>query len=345
MNESGIENVAEGIREVQFQDRFERPEIKHAIWTAEETSPRLDRRSLFWKIFALSAISICTGVALSSGLGYLRFGAVAIPNYVIIVLGFISWSKIAFTAIAAPTPRYIYPLLDRPGAVDQFAVRITLVRGNVAYGSDEGVISFVDEILHYSGLRTTFSLSRQRTHRLKLSNKKERSDLVEIRWDDEEFVGKLIVRPYRLDRRFNPFAKNGFLAKKGFSTALQFLTDIRFFIALQEFDRGSGWAPSTSVVLPPKVPQTDWIKRTALKARVFEAVSLLALIGLFSLRFDFGGSAVKVILLAPAIWIVTGGFSRKVHQLIAFSRGETGARRRRPLHWPMLLTRLKTLTK
>ncbi len=54
---------------------------------------------------------------------------------------------------------YLADLLDLPAACPQFPVELTYLVGNLSYGSDAGIVSFVDGWMHFQGRRTSWSLN------------------------------------------------------------------------------------------------------------------------------------------------------------------------------------------
>lgn len=83
-------------------------------------------------------------------IGSAVFGLGAIPAAVF------GWRQVRDRQVRA----LVQPLRDLPPREAQFAAILNVSFGTVRYGSDEGLVSFVDDMLLFEGRRTQFSLPR-----------------------------------------------------------------------------------------------------------------------------------------------------------------------------------------
>ena len=98
---------------------------------------------------------------------------------------------------AAP---HVADLLDLPATCAQYPVELRYAVDNVTYGSDEGILSFVDGWMHFQGRRTSWSLAAKGTSLSPLGSsahtKKQRTDYGRrVNWSDGKSMYSIQLLP------------------------------------------------------------------------------------------------------------------------------------------------------
>jgi hypothetical protein len=104
------------------------------------------------------------------------------------------------------TPESVRELMDFPSTDMQFPVRVSLKSRGQKVGTDQGVVTFVDDLLHFEGLKVSFDLpSRLLTYqtsgtkRSRINSKTEQGPH-QLNWMYRDAGGSIEIRPYQTIR-------------------------------------------------------------------------------------------------------------------------------------------------
>jgi hypothetical protein len=104
----------------------------------------------------------------------------------------------AFPSIFSKAPESVKEMMDFPEVVPQYPVHVSILRGGVKVGTDVGVVTFSDHLLHFEGRKTSFGFARrdifltERPKKMRMTNRFQAS----VEWSYENGDGKLQIVPY-----------------------------------------------------------------------------------------------------------------------------------------------------
>jgi hypothetical protein len=147
-------------------------------------------------------------------------------------------------------PAEVQALIDSPAEVPQFPVQLEFVKGHVVYGSDQGVLAVMDGGIHFSGLRTEFTLTSRLSSVLRDLDKAGSLETFSIRFRTDEFEGVIRVSVYERTSPGGPLVRSALLE------------------ALRAWERAPASERWANVIGPPTTAQPAEIRRLLRKARV-----------------------------------------------------------------------------
>ncbi|HWD41029.1 MAG TPA: hypothetical protein VG944_19430, partial [Fimbriimonas sp.] len=160
---------------------------------------------------------------------------------------------------------YLRELMDLPASVPQFAVEVDLSHNGAVYGSDRGLLRFVDGSLQFQGFDTIFTIVSQDVQSWKPVGSTSGLCVHCLTWKGD-FRGTATFFPIsqpRNDETEDPT------------------------MLWSEFDRlYRGKQVSGLSVLPPKTPQPGWQKRVSVSA-LWQTIALV-LLGVIAYSFPSG---------------------------------------------------------
>jgi hypothetical protein len=99
------------------------------------------------------------------------------------------------------TPQAVREMMDFPATIPQFPVQITFYTATSKVGHDVGVITFIDDILHFEGRQISFDLTRQWADMIFIYQQrkpsKDKRGIYQIDWRGGTHYGKVKVISYR----------------------------------------------------------------------------------------------------------------------------------------------------
>jgi hypothetical protein len=164
-------------------------------------------------------------------------------------------------------PQSVRELLDLPSEIDQYPVSVDIFCEGQKMGSDLGVVTFVDDALHFEGRRTSFSFSNEITQGKTISLKeKQKGRSIAIPWRAGGQSGLIAFGPFDTV----PGVGKGYLFK--------FVRDLAIWKVTPQ-------TKQASTRLPPRYPAPTFLVKLERDRKLINfgllAFSLILLVSLF----------------------------------------------------------------
>jgi hypothetical protein len=226
-------------------------------------------------------------------------------------------------------------LEDDPPSVTQFPVSIVLKAHGCQYGEDQGYISFVDDLIYFTGLKTDFCLKRRenvsgiKKELIEGDNAvfkfKYEYDTLTSQMEVPDLQGKVMV-----ELRIDAFRENRLA---------------RFQEELRAWWKTKDLVPTEHPILPPITPTRQATRMALRRARWHEVIGIvgcsLATAIFWPLDLEWRIAALLVVFVP--CWLCAQNSSRTVFQLSDMVKGRGGRTGRRFIWKPILLTRWQSL--
>ncbi len=184
----------------------------------------------------------------------------------------------------------IRDLMDIPSVIAQYPVDVQFLSNGAQYGSDKGIVSFVDGAMHFQGFRCSFNFPVERARISMLQQSEERvlaNSIYNIPWYEDGFFGVVRIKPIdTLQGVGDTFAT-------------------KFWFAYRDWDSERMTGPDRCL-LPPRTPLPQAMERYVVEliaaslAVLFTGAGLWLFLGTFGMGRITLFAAFLVLLVAYA---------------------------------------------